>query len=1042
MWQQGLRYGRPLGSGGGSSSCVGGIGITPSPLSSLLFRRRGTGWRKGFGAGERTATSYRCAALQGIMGGASSRVLASAFVFSRAPTVSHVRAPLASRRHVIQQGIRCLSSFEAPPQLIKVLFNGEELKFRVPRDQHYTFSDLLRDSAAHWQLGGDELLSLVDEELGCQWPPSAKLHEELKARNNTNRNSDAADLFVVRLVKKEQQQPQRRERRTAMQRVLSGISLGEKEGEGMEEEEEEEGEEEGEGDAEEEEEEEMKMEKETLKFLMCMDGAKSSDQLRQMQKDLEDEEDEEDEEYEEEEEEEGEEEDEVIEAAEVEEEELVPDGWGGLMKASQRKSTISVSVKPAYGKEGAVGASTRIIPNFTKEEQVYLEKRFKQFSQSAEVTVELERTFTTHDMSRFLRQPGAQERILRDFKRSVLFSTSNTIPNAYPSLFPVEDEWSPEPFKHLLLDRSLSDEEWIDSVLPSFIEFVGSKYASRPFIGKETSQTTQMLRRVSLLSSTESDVMDGEVKTLSSRVLRRRMMDLRLPHEWYPAARKQKRKVILHMGPTNSGKTYTALKRLAESKSGLYCGPLRLLAEEVYDKLNTQARVPCNLVTGQRILETDDAKHVSCTVEMADTSRQVECAVIDEIQMIGDKSRGWAWSRAFLGIPANEIHLCGNESALSLIQQMCSVSGDELEIRTYERLSPLESKVSHLGKSLFSKLRPGDCLIAFSRTKLHRLKKDVESNTKYRCCIVYGGLPPSTRVEQAQLFNDPTSPYEILVASDAIGMGLNLNIRRIIFTAAEKFDGETLRDLTPAEIKQIGGRAGRFKSKYPVGVVACVHRGDAPLIQDALASNLEQLDRAGLAPTYEQLVAYSQVFPDLSFAEVLEMFYEDATVDKNYFVCGNEDSVAAAALLEEVPLSLRERYIFSSCPVNSDDTALMYHLLLFAQHHALKGEVKMNLRLNPKKLSRAPQERLSDLETFYNVLDLYIWLSYRFTTFTERNKANAMKEKVSDMINDILEQSSIKSSRAHRKKGGEKKRKYSVESKKKYFKSLSRLMRA
>jgi len=118
-----------------------------------------------------------------------------------------------------------------------------------------------------------------------------------------------------------------------------------------------------------------------------------------------------------------------------------------------------------------------------------------------------------------------------------------------------------------------------------------------------------------------------------------RMADMRAPHRWYPAARAiAPRRLIMHVGPTNSGKTYRALERLKEAASGVYLAPLRLLAWEVSERLS-DGGVPCNLLTGQEREEREGARHVSCTVEMADPSSAIDVAVIDEAQMLGDADR-------------------------------------------------------------------------------------------------------------------------------------------------------------------------------------------------------------------------------------------------------------------------------------------------------------------------------------------------------------------------------------------------------------------
>lgn len=142
--------------------------------------------------------------------------------------------------------------------------------------------------------------------------------------------------------------------------------------------------------------------------------------------------------------------------------------------------------------------------------------------------------------------------------------------------------------------------------------------------------------------------------------------DLRAPHAWFPLARGLARRIVYHAGPTNSGKTHAALQAMRAAPAGVYCGPLRLLAMEVYDRLNGEGTY-CDLVTGQERREVPGAAHVACTVEMSDLHRRVDVAVVDEIQMIGDESRGWAWTRALMGLPAAEIHLCARGGAVGLL---------------------------------------------------------------------------------------------------------------------------------------------------------------------------------------------------------------------------------------------------------------------------------------------------------------------------------------------------------------------------------------
>ena len=198
----------------------------------------------------------------------------------------------------------------------------------------------------------------------------------------------------------------------------------------------------------------------------------------------------------------------------------------------------------------------------------------------------------------------------------------------------------------------------------------------------ETVVTQNMLKNVEVDLASEI----ASARTLLS------CSDLRIPHEWYAPARLMRRKIIYHAGPTNSGKTYHALKRLREADpakgGGLYCGPLRLLALEVYDNLNRQG-IYCNLITGQEKRLLPFHTHTSCTVEVANLRTPYEVAVIDEIQMIADKSRGYAWTRALLGLCASELHVCGGGEAADIVRQLAANTGDSFELKTYNRLSEL-----------------------------------------------------------------------------------------------------------------------------------------------------------------------------------------------------------------------------------------------------------------------------------------------------------------------------------------------------------------
>ena len=171
------------------------------------------------------------------------------------------------------------------------------------------------------------------------------------------------------------------------------------------------------------------------------------------------------------------------------------------------------------------------------------------------------------------------------------------------------------------------------------------------------------------------------------------------------------------------------MRRLKTAASGTYCAPLRLLAWEISESMTMKA--PCALVTGQERREAPNARHLSCTVEMSDLSRVMDCAVIDEIQLLSDPHRGYAYTRALLGLPALELHLCGDPRAVPR-RRVVKSTGDLLVVKEYERLSPLEVS-SEVVKSA-KDVRKGDAFVAFSRTAVYKLKRELEQKSPHRAC--------------------------------------------------------------------------------------------------------------------------------------------------------------------------------------------------------------------------------------------------------------------------------------------------------------------
>lgn len=527
-----------------------------------------------------------------------------------------------------------------------------------------------------------------------------------------------------------------------------------------------------------------------------------------------------------------------------------------------------------------------------------------------------------------------------------------------------------------------------------------------------------------------------------------KLADFRYPHEWFPATRTMQRTVHLHVGPTNSGKTYNALKALEESKSGIYAGPLRLLAHEVYTRFKAKGK-RCALVTGeeQRIPDGDESYFAACTVEMTPLNGRVDVAVIDEIQMIGDEQRGWAWTQAVLGVQAKELHLCGEERTVPLIQAMCAKIGDEVIVHRYKRLSSLQPTQESLHGN-FENLRKGDAVVSFSRVNLHEIKAGIEEATGKKCAIVYGSLPPESRAQQAALFNDPNNEYDFLAASDAIGMGLNLEIKRVIFETVTKHDGTKMRTLTLPELKQIGGRAGRYRTvaqavqgsavtptsptsgsaliaQSPIGTTSVSKMGqvgfvstldeeDLDVVAGSFNQEAEPLKTAGLFPPTFVIERFASYFPaGTPFSFMLLRLRDIARTQGLYHMCSFRDNIEIANQIQMFPLSVHDRCIFLTAPVSLRDYGIKEVLRTLAKRVAYNesgdlADIKeINLEMLEFTRDNYPSggpDYLKHLEALHKSLTLYLWLSYRYAgIFESQALAFHAKEMVEERINEYLE---------------------------------------
>ncbi|KAG0131033.1 P-loop containing nucleoside triphosphate hydrolase protein [Tuber indicum] len=491
--------------------------------------------------------------------------------------------------------------------------------------------------------------------------------------------------------------------------------------------------------------------------------------------------------------------------------------------------------------------------------------------------------------------------------------------------------------------------------------------------------------------------------------------DMRFPQEWYPMARQFKRTWHLHVGPTNSGKTYNALKRLEEAADGIYAGPLRLLAHEIFERMNSKG-IPCNLVTGDDMrIVSETAAISSSTVEMVDLNREVEVAVLDEIQMIGDEDRGWAWTQALLGVRAKEVHMCGEERTVDLIKSLAANVGDECIVHNYKRLGPLEVMKESLGGDL-TKIQKGDCVVTFSRKSIFAMKKEIERVTGLRCAVIYGSLPPETRSLQARYFNDPESGYDVLVASDAVGMGLNLSIKRMIFETTIKWNGSEYEPISVPHIKQIAGRAGRYKvavSRHniqadetiaplpaapSVGLVTTLDEVDYQSLKYAMSVTPKPIATAGILPNSSQVEEFASLYPpDKELSFTLKTMDEAMHTRKLFHICRVETQIKTAKLLEGITgLRILEKLQFCMAPIGRNVTVQeavrkMAECVGYNKDGSLLEIPNLDLEVldidNPKTMPV-----LQRLESLHKTILVWLWLSWRFpATFAPRETAQGLK---------------------------------------------------
>ena len=457
------------------------------------------------------------------------------------------------------------------------------------------------------------------------------------------------------------------------------------------------------------------------------------------------------------------------------------------------------------------------------------------------------------------------------------------------------------------------------------------------------------------------------------------------PIDEYKEARRMKRHFHLHVGETNTGKTYSSIKRLMEAESGVYLAPLRLLALEIQDKLNSE-NIACSLLTGEEEDIITYAYHVSSTIEKLQLGTPYDVCVIDEAQMISDNQRGWAWTRAIIGVLAPEVHICMAPEALDIVIKLIKDCGDTYEVIRHKRDTELivEDKKFNLERDV----KKGDALVVFGKKKALAVSAQLLNNN-IKTSIIYGSLPYSTRKKQFDRFL--SGETEVIVCTDAIGMGVNLPIKRIVFLETRKYDGVSMRKLRVSEIKQIAGRAGR-KGIYDKGYVAATK--DIDLIRDALKAKPKKIEKCYVG------IPESLINIDIDIIDALKTwssmslkgFYEKTDITRIIYLLNrlkkldidvsNEDIIKMAT----IPFEENNKTVFA----------------LWEEYCMMYSAGAVNLMKPTLKKNASAKKELDELESYYKSLDLNYSFGKNFNMMINNRFICSEKENTANKINELL----------------------------------------
>jgi ATP-dependent RNA helicase SUPV3L1/SUV3 len=377
--------------------------------------------------------------------------------------------------------------------------------------------------------------------------------------------------------------------------------------------------------------------------------------------------------------------------------------------------------------------------------------------------------------------------------------------------------------------------------------------------------------------------------------------------------------------------------------------------------------------------------------------------VIDEVQMISDCDRGWAWTQAVVGVNAREVIMAGSPDAMGIVTALANYMGEPLEISTTKRLCPLT--VAPIPLRSMDEAPSGSAFISFSRRKVLEWKQQIGEE---RCAAVYGALSPEVRREEARRFAD--NEVEFVSATDAIGLGINLPIGTVVFTSLRKWDGTKDTVLSQAQIRQIAGRAGRY-GLHESGVVTALNQEDLKIIWEAIHSAPEPVAIiAPVAPHLAMVEYLAEQSGQESLLPILNLFAK-IPIDQHLFSKADLSSMCELAGSQSLAgLPLETQFKLCACPINNRDHGHMDTWTAWVE--AIRANILLKIPRGhyfPAMESTTSDELLKQAEARVKLLSAYRWMHYRFSeVFPDLEAATSESAQINQFIANSLKEKIVR----------------------------------